>query len=212
MILLHPQLPSTQKNSWRSGPLRIWGLFLCDHLPPRPGLAGKRRPKNPEQVVTPRQLRILPLPHTLGEPFMDSGAKDAGNAAGSRKQKGPLPIITQDGAVTSFLNHLRKCCDPGKDGRPGQNVGPGLLPITTLQETTPISKCIHRKPGASQVTRPYSVCGLVPQSLVWSGGWFCPPTPLAAIRRGAWEAAVFRVEDKRLYFTQLFRRQGVIFF
>lgn len=66
--------------------------------------------------MTPRQLRILPLLHSLGQPFMDHGAKDAGNVAENRNQKGPLPIITQDGAAASFLNHLRKCCDPGKGG------------------------------------------------------------------------------------------------
>lgn len=59
--------------------------------------------KNPEQVVTPRQLRVLPLPHTPGQPLMDYGAKDAGNVAENRKQEGPLPIITQDGVEASFL-------------------------------------------------------------------------------------------------------------
>lgn len=34
---------------------------------------------------------------------MDYGAKDAGNVAENRKQKGPLPIITQDDVETSFL-------------------------------------------------------------------------------------------------------------
>lgn len=90
------QLPSTQKNSRGSGPLRTLELFLCDHLPPRPGLAGKHRPKNPEQVVTPRQLRVLSST-PQANPSWTYGAKDAGNVAENRKQEGPLPIITQDG-------------------------------------------------------------------------------------------------------------------